>query len=113
MCVLERCLFRRDVCIREMSAIERCLYKRDVYIREMFALEKCRGQLLDVDRFRGVQLFHYEYCSTTHYLHYRTVSDVSSEGPSSEITNPLILVCLLSNTHNGFCLKFTIKDIVI
>ena len=34
--VLERCLYSRDVCIREMSILE-----RDVCIREMSVLERC------------------------------------------------------------------------
>ena len=46
--MLERCLYQRDVCIREMSVLERCLYWRGVcilesclYIREMSVLERC------------------------------------------------------------------------
>ena len=46
--MLERCLYQRDVCIREMSVLEWCLYWRDVcilerclYIREMSVVERC------------------------------------------------------------------------
>ena len=42
--VLERCLFQRDVYLREMSVLERCLSQRDVCLREMFVLERCPSQ---------------------------------------------------------------------
>ena len=42
MSVLERCLYQRDVCIREMSVLETrdmSVLERDVCIRKMSALE--------------------------------------------------------------------------
>ena len=45
--VLERCLYERGVCIRELSVLESCLYWKGVCIREVSVLERCHITLLD------------------------------------------------------------------
>ena len=42
--VLETCLSQRGVCLREVSVLERCLFQRDVCLREVSVLERCLSQ---------------------------------------------------------------------
>ena len=56
-CLYYRCVYQKDVCIREVFVLERCLYQRGVCIGEVFVLERSAYQRYQ----RGVRSAYQRY----------------------------------------------------